>query len=285
MSIDAHQHFWHPARGDYSWMPPDDPVLTRPYGPADLEQGLRATGVRQTVLVQAAPSVAETEYMLGIADATPHVAGVVGWIDFEDPAQRADLERLAAHPRLKGIRPMIQDIPDVDWMLRPDLAWAFDALTESGLVFDALGFPRHLDPFLTLVQRHPDLKVVVDHCMKPQIRDGWPQGFDAWAPGIARIARDTSACCKLSGIVTEANAGVSAEDLEPYVAHVLEVFGPDRVLWGSDWPVLRLRQEYQDWHAMARDLVGRLAPGAEDRIFEATARRVYGLPAPQEETA
>ena len=284
MSIDAHQHFWHPARGDYGWMPPDDPVLSRPYGPADLEPGRKATGVRQTVLVQAAPTVAETEYMLGIADATPHVAGVVGWIDFEDPGQRSAFERLAAHPKLKGVRPMIQDIPDVDWMLRPELAWAFEALTGLGLTFDALGFPRHLGNFVELFQRHPGMKVVVDHCMKPQIRDGYPAGFNGWAEGIARIAQETPSFCKLSGIVTEADPGVTAQDLEPYVAHVLEAFGPDRVMWGSDWPVLRLRYEYEEWHAMARSLVDRLAPGADREIFEETARRFYDLPAPQEET-
>ena len=110
--VDAHHHFWHPARGDYGWMPPDDPVISRPYTAADLAGSLRSTGVHQTVLVQAAPSVAETDYLLGIADAVPHVEKVVGWIDFEDPAQFQTLKRLAGHPRFSGVRPMIQDIPD-----------------------------------------------------------------------------------------------------------------------------------------------------------------------------
>ena len=150
MIIDAHQHFWNPVRGDYGWMPDDDPVLSRRYGPHDLASALAATGVTRTVLVQAAPSVAETEYMLGIADATAHVAAVVGWIDFEQPSQIDTLRRLARHPKFAGVRPMIQDIPDDGWMLRDDIAWAFKAVVDLDLTFDALGFPRHLDNFLTL---------------------------------------------------------------------------------------------------------------------------------------
>ena len=155
--VDAHQHYWNPARGDYGWMPEDDPVLARPYGPGDLAPELGAHGIDRTILVQAAPTIEETEYLLGIADATPHVAAVVGWIDFENPDAR-HLQRLAKHPKFAGVRPMIQDIPDDGWMLREDVQWAFRALADLGLTFDALGFPRHLDPFLTILQRYPDLR-------------------------------------------------------------------------------------------------------------------------------
>ena len=123
MKVDAHQHYWQPARGDYGWMPKDDPILSRPYFPADLAPFLKTAGVDRTVLVQAAPTVEETEYMLGIADATPSVAAVVGWIDFEDRSHLKQLERLKSHPKFVGVRPMIQDIADVDWMLRPDVQW------------------------------------------------------------------------------------------------------------------------------------------------------------------
>lgn len=276
--IDAHQHFWHPARGDYSWMAPDDPVLARPYLPADLLPQLDAAGVSGTVLVQAAPSVAETHYMLGLADATPRVLGVVGWIDFDRPDEAETLARLAAHPRLVGIRPMIQDIPDASWMLREDVAWAYRALVSHGLVFDALGTPRHLAPFLELFQRHPDLRVVVDHCMKPQIRDADPAAFRRWADGIARIARETSAMCKLSGLVTEAPAGIGVEALRPCVEHVLEAFGPSRILWGSDWPVCRLRVEYGQWLETARLLTDHLPAPDRAAIFEGNARTLYRLP-------
>lgn len=279
MRIDAHQHFWNPARGDYGWMPKDDPVLARVYGPADLGPQRVAAGVDATVLVQAAPTVEETEYMLGIADATPFVVAVVGWIDFEDPAQAAVLKRLAGHPKFKSVRPMIQDIPDDDWMLRDDVQWAFRALCDLGMGFDALGFPRHLNNFHIILQRYSELRTVIDHCMKPQIRSHSEASFASWAEGMARLA-EAGAYCKLSGLVTEAAEDWSEEDLAPYAAHVLEAFGAERVMWGSDWPVCRLRAEYGEWHAVADRLTAHLGPGAQARIFGGTAAEFYRIAAP-----
>lgn len=275
--IDAHQHFWHPARGDYGWMPPDDPVLSRAYGPADLAAGLAATGVRQTVLVQAAPTVAETDYLLGLADATPHVAKVVGWIDFEDRTQAAVLARLARHPAFAGVRPMIQDIADDRWMLRDDVQWAYAALIDLDLTFDCLGFPRHLWHFHRLLTRHPDLRAVIDHGMKPPVRTGTAAERDAWADGLSALARDTAACCKLSGLVTEAGADRSDAVLHPYADRIVAAFGPDRVMWGSDWPVARRRCDYADWHAQARRLTRHHGAAAQEQIFAATARRFYRI--------
>lgn len=275
--IDAHQHFWHPARGDYGWMPEDDPILSRPYAPADLAPILNELGISKTVLVQAAPTVNETEYMLGIADASDRVAGVVGWIDFERPEDRATLERLARHPKYKGVRPMIQDIPDDDWMLRDDVQWAFRAIVETGLTFDALGFPRHLANFLTILSRYPDMRTVVDHCMKPQIRDHSSETFQFWADGMSRIANETGAYCKLSGVITEAGSDWTADELKPYTDHVLDAFGPSRVMWGSDWPVCRLRGEYQHWHDTARELTAALSDTDRDRVFGGTAAEFYDL--------
>jgi L-fuconolactonase len=277
VTIDAHQHYWNPARGDYGWMPKGDPVLDRPYGPADLAPQLAACGVTRTVLVQAAPTVAETEYMLGLADATPSVAAVVGWVDFENPTDRATLARLAAHPTFRGVRPMIQDIPDDGWMLRDDVAWGFRAVCDLGLTFDALGFPRHLAPFLTLLKRWPEMRVVVDHGMKPAIRDHSERGFAHWADGMARLAGETGAFCKLSGLVTEAGADWTAEALRPYVDHILRCFGPERVMWGSDWPVCRLRTEYGDWRATAEALTAGLSADDRARVFGGTAAAFYGL--------
>jgi L-fuconolactonase len=275
--IDAHQHFWHPARGDYGWMPPDDPVLARPYHPADLWPQLQAAGVEGTVLVQAAPTVAETEYMLGIADATPWVKAVVGWVNFEDPAERVTLERLSRHPKFKGVRPMIQDIPDDGWMLRADIAWAFEALAGLGLRFDALGFPRHLANFLTLLRRHPNLPVVVDHCMKPQIREASAAHLAFWSEGMRRIAGETAACVKFSALITEANPGWTVGDLRPYVEVVLTAFGPGRVMWGSDWPVCRLRGEYADWRGAALTLTEGLDEAARAQVLGGTAQAFYGV--------
>lgn len=277
MTIDAHQHFWHPRRGDYHWMPMDNPILARPYAPADLAPQLAAAGVKRTILVQAAATVEETEYMLGIADATDFVAGVVGWIDFERSEHIAHLERLAEHPKFLGVRPMIQDIPDVDWMLRDDVQWAYQAISRLGLTFDALGFPQHLDNFLTVFTRYPDMRVVVDHCMKPQIREGSEEHRKMWAAGMSRIAAETGAYCKLSGIVTESNEDWSVEALRPYTDHVLDVFGSDRVMWGSDWPVCRLRCEYGDWREAAEALTSSLSESERARVFGGTASEFYGI--------
>jgi L-fuconolactonase len=275
--IDAHHHFWNPARGDYGWMPPDDPILSRTYGPSDLAPVLAATGVSQTVLVQAAPSVHETEYLLGLADACPTVAKVVGWIDFEDAGQLQTLERLAQHPKFAGVRPMIQNLPDDDWMLREDVQWAFLALCDLDLTFDCLGFPRHLKNFHTILTRYADLRTVVDHCMKPQIRDGSEAHFKEWAIGLRRLADETLACCKLSGIVTEADTDWSQPVLQPYVDHVLESFGADRVMWGSDWPVARLRMGYEDWFTLAQSLTASLSDTERQAIFSGTAKRFYRI--------
>ncbi|WP_284165634.1 amidohydrolase family protein [Frigidibacter sp. SD6-1] len=277
MQIDAHQHFWNPARGDYFWMPKDDPVLARPYAPADLAPILAADGIDGTVLVQAAATVDETEYMLGLADATAFVKGVVGWVDFERPTDRESLRRLSKHPKFKGIRPMIQDIPDDDWMLREEVQWGFRAVADLGLTFDALGFPRHLANFLIILKRHPDMRVVVDHCMKPQIRTHSAASFAHWADGLARIAGETGAYCKFSALITEAEPGWTVEDLKPYVDHVIAVFGAERVMWGSDWPVCRLRAEYEGWRQAAQELTAHLPEAARARIFGGTAVEFYGL--------
>jgi L-fuconolactonase len=251
-------------------------VLARNYRLADLEPMLDHHNIAATVLVQAAPTIEETEYMLGIADSTERVAGVVGWIQFEQPDHIRHLERFAAHEKFRSVRPMIQDIPDDDWTLRPDLDWAFRAIIEHDVAFDALGFPRHLDRFVALFDKYPDMRVILDHCMKPQIAD---RAFDAWAPGIARIASETGAFCKLSGLVTEASENWTVDDLKPYVDHVLESFGPERIVWGSDWPVCTLRATYGQWIDATDQLLTGLGADERAAILGGNAVRFYRLDA------
>ncbi len=279
MKIDAHQHFWQPRRGDYDWMPKDNPLLNRAYAPSDLAAHLEQSGIAGTVLVQAAATVHETEYMLGLADATPFIKGVVGWIDFEDQGNLAHLTRLAEHPKFLGVRPMIQDIPDAKWMLRDDIQWAYRAIIDLDLSFDALGFPRHLSYFATLMARYPEMRVVYDHCMKPQIRDqrAGKNAFSEWADGMSKLAEETTGCCKFSGLVTEADAGWTIEDLRPFAQHVITAFGPDRVMWGSDWPVCRLGAEYTHWLETAQMLTLDLSADARAKIFGGTAAHFYRL--------
>ncbi len=272
--IDAHHHLWNPARGDYGWMPEDDATLSRHYRLQDLISVTEQNSITQTILVQAAPSVHETEYMLGIADSTDLIGGVVGWIDFEDRHDRQQLERLANHPKFKSVRPMVQDIEDDHWLLRDDIKWAFDAVIELDICFDALGFPRHSAPFLQVFQRHPDMKVVIDHCMKPQIADG---GFDDWATDIENLASQTSAFIKLSGLVTEAAEKANQRAMQPYIDHVVACFGADRIMWGSDWPVSRLSMEYGDWLSLAKSLTDQLSDAGKSAVFSNTASQFYSL--------
>ena len=270
MIIDAHHHFWNPSRGDYEWMARNLPLI-RNYLPQDFAAIKSQFGIHKTVLVQAADTIAETEYILGLADATDDVAKVVGWIDFENKADLQQLKRLAKHPKFAGVRPMIQDIPDEQWMHRPDVQWAYDAIIDLDLSFDALGFPIHLDPFLKLFKRYPKMRMVVDHCMKPEIRN---DAFAEWAKKIELIANETPAFCKLSGLATEAAPGWSAATLAPYIAHVIKVFGPDRVMWGSDWPVLNLNGNYSSWFETARACV---AKADYAQVFSGTATKFYRI--------
>jgi L-fuconolactonase len=273
MKIDSHQHFWNPARGDYFWMESAGAEpLRRTIMPRDMAPHLAAHGIDKTVLVQAAPTVNETEFMLGIADATEHVAKVVGWVDFENRDDLKHLARLKKHPKFAGVRPMIQDLPDPEWMHRPDVQWTFAALIDLDLTFDALGFPLHLDAFRRLFDRYPGLRTVIDHCMKPVIREGQ---FEPWASKMAAIARDTPVYCKLSGIATEAKPGWTKDTLKPYGAHVIAAFGPGRVMWGSDWPVLDLNGSYGSWHDAAVAIVGE-GPQAK-QIFSQTAAQFYRI--------
>lgn len=273
MIIDAHQHFWVPARGDYLWMARlgDSPII-RDVLPSHLAPHLGRCGIARTVLVQAAATVEETEYMLGLADATDFVAKVVGWIDFEDMGHRRHLERLARHPKFAGVRPMIQDLPDASWMHRPDVQWAYAAIVDLDLTFDALGYPLHLDHFRRLFDRYPKMRTVIDHGMKPAIRDG---AFEGWASALAAIARETPVFCKLSGLSTEARPGWTVDVLRPYAEHILDCFGAARVMWGSDWPVVELNADYESWWRAAQAIVGDRPGGAD--IFGGTAARFYRI--------
>jgi L-fuconolactonase len=270
--IDAHQHYWEPRRGDYGWLTPDLAPLYRTFGPDDLAPHLKRHGIARTILVQAAPTVEETRYMLGLAAAEPSVAGVVGWADFEAADAPAVVADLASDTLLVGLRPMVQDIPDDDWLLRPDLAPAFRALVAHGLVFDALALPRHLSRLLVVVDRHPGLAVVIDHGAKPFIKDG---RLDPWRADMAALAARPNVVCKLSGLVTEAGPDWSVETLRPYVDHLLAVFGPERLLWGSDWPVVNLAGGYDRWREASLVLLAGLTEAERAALLGGNAARLY----------
>jgi L-fuconolactonase len=273
--IDAHQHFWQLARGDYGWLTPALAPIYRDYGPVDLRPHLARCGIARTVLVQAAPTEAETRHLLDLAARSDGlVAGVVGWVDMEAPDAPVRIAALASDPRLVGLRPMIQDIPDPTWMLRPELEPAFRTIIGNGLAFDALVKPPHLPHLLRLLARHPDLRTVVDHGAKPDIAHG---AFEPWARDIAAIARETHALVKLSGLVTEAAADWRAAELRPYVEHLITCFGPTRIMWGSDWPVLELRASYARWFETTGALLAGLSAAERVQILGDTACAFYRL--------
>jgi L-fuconolactonase len=274
LTVDAHQHFWAPARGDYGWMGSSEALapLRRDFLPKDYEPVRERWGIDKTVLVQAAPTSHETDYMLGLADASDFIAKVVGWIDFENAEERARLENYARHQKFAGVRPMIQDIPDVEWMHRADIDWAYDAIVDLDLTFDALGYPIHLEGFLRLFERHPKMRTVIDHGMKPTIRN---RDTERWARIMERIARSTPVYCKLSGLATEAEPGWSIETLKPYAEHIVHCFGPERVMWGSDWPVLNLNGSFDRWRDASLKILGG-SRGAR-MILGGTAQAFYRI--------
>ncbi|MDA0635680.1 amidohydrolase family protein [Nonomuraea sp. MCN248] len=274
MIVDAHQHFWNPDTVEYSWLTPESGVLYRTYAPADLAPELRAAGVDRTVLVQAANSLAETDAMLAHADAHPFIAGVVGWIDLTDPAgAAAALDRYRRHPAFVGVRHLIHEEPDPDWLVRDGVLESLGLLAAAGLAFDVVSLlPRHLDHVVTVAERHPGLKLVVDHLSKPRIRD---HEWEPWATKLATAASYPNVCAKVSGLVTEADhERWTVEDLRPYVDYAVERFGPERLMFGSDWPVVLRASDYRTVFQVTHALLG----GTDtEQVFGGTAVRVYGL--------
>jgi L-fuconolactonase len=271
--IDAHLHYWRVDRGDYGWLAPDSP-LYRDFLPPDAAPNLDAAGIDGIVLVQAAPTEAETRFLLDLAQQDARVRGVVGWIDMEARDAPDRLAALAADPMLRAIRPMWQDIPDDGWMLRPALDPAYRALAGLDLGFDALARVRHLPNLLRLTERHPDLRITIDHGAKPDIAGG---GMAAWRRGMAELAAVPRLRCKLSGLVTEAAPGAPVEAVRPYAEALLELFGPARLIFGSDWPVCTLRCTYMDWWRWAQGFASGLTEAERDAVFGGNAAAFYGL--------
>ena len=274
--IDAHQHYWSLGRGHNDWPPPALAAIFRDFAPEDLKPHLAAAGMTKTVLVQAAPNLAETEFLLDLAAREETVAAVVGWVDLWSPDVRDDLQRFRQHPKFRGIRPMLQGIEDSFCILQPQAIAILKELPELGLRFDALIQPRHLPVIAALADRLPDLPIVVDHAAKPFISKGI---IEPWRADMAALARRENVCVKLSGLVTEAGPDWSIDRLRPYVRHLLEVFGPQRIMFGSDWPVVNLDASYAEWWQAANALLGDLDAAARNAAFSTTAARFYDIEA------
>ncbi len=275
MRIDAHQHFWRYDPVRFPWIGERMQVLKRDYLPSDLEPLLRAAGVDGTIAVQAEHAVAETEWLLELAERHPFVRGVVGFVDLCAPDAGEALARLAQRPKLVGVRHIVHDEPDDDFLLRPDFRNGIARLAEHALVYDLLLFPKHLPRAVRLVEQFPEQPFVLDHIAKPFIRDG---ARDPWREDLRQLAALPNVSCKLSGLVTEARwRDWRPEDIHPYLDVVLEAFGAERLLIGSDWPVCTLAADYARTLGVVVDWSTRLPPEARAALLGGNALRVYGL--------
>ncbi|MBN8247749.1 MAG: amidohydrolase family protein [Verrucomicrobia bacterium] len=260
MKLDAHQHFWRYDARQYPWIPAGTP-LQRDWLPADLAALQAPLGLDGSIAVQARQSPAETQWLLGLADADPRLRGVVGWVDLQSETVGDDLAVLAAHPKFVGVRHVVQDEPDDRFLLRPAFLRGLGCLREFGLTYDLLVYPKQLPAAIELVRRMPGQPFVLDHIAKPFIRDGV---LDPWRGQIRELALCPNVWCKVSGMVTEArHSGWTPEEFRPYLDVVFEAFGPGRLMFGSDWPVCLLAAEYREVHALALDHWDRLTGGGE----------------------
>jgi L-fuconolactonase len=275
--IDAHQHFWRIGEHDCAWPTADLVDIYRDFLPVDLQPLAQAAGVSGSVLVQSQESDLDTEFLLRLADESNLVKAVVGWVDLASPLAVARIQRLARHPKMRGLRPMLQSLPQDNWILNPDLEPAIAEMQACNLSFDALVRVRQLTYLRIFAKRHANLPMVIDHAAKPNIAGG---EFAAWAGGLAAMAELPHVHCKLSGLLTEANAEQGLDELRPYVVHLYHLFGAERLMWGSDWPVLKLAPNsryagYGDWLDLAKQLLPIASAGELDAIFGLTARNFY----------
>jgi len=275
MRIDAHQHFWKYSPAEYGWINDEMAALKRDFLPEDLKPLLAASGFDGSIAVQACHTIEETQWLLSLADKSQFIKGVVGWVDLCSADLPAQLDRLANHPRLVGVRHVMQAEPDDEFMLRDDFQRGIACLAGCGLTYDLLLFPRHLPVAVKLVQQFPQQRFVLDHIAKPGIADGL---IEPWARDIRELAKHENVCCKLSGMVTEARwKHWKREDFRPYLDVILETFGPQRLMIGSDWPVCSLSATYAETIAIVDDYIRQLAPGQEEQILGGNCASFYGV--------
>ena len=273
--IDSHQHFWQVGRFDYPWMSSDLGVLYRDYLPDDLVPILRQNGVKQTVLVQASNSVAESRWLLDLADKNSFIAGVVGWVDLMSVAIDAQLDELCARPKFKGVRHLVESEPKDDWLVQPAVLSGLKKLSARGLSYDLLVHTHHLQYVPLVADSCPNLPLVIDHMAKPPVARN---EIKEWSEALKPVASYPNVHCKLSGLVTEANwSSWQTNDLRPYVDYALEFFGADRMMFGSDYPVCLLAASYDIVLESFQELLKGLGDSDRDKIFSKNAARFYRL--------
>lgn len=272
--VDSHQHFWRLDRGDYDWLNADITALYRDYLPNDLMSEPIKLKVPETVVIQAAATNQETDFLLGLANKHEFIRGVVGWLDMTDyPANIDRLTQLAKNPKLKGIRPMLQEIADPDWILNPLFQPVFEKLIELDLSFDALINTAHLESILRIAKQYPLLRIVINHCAKPDIAN---HSFKNWARKLAYFQDKKNVFIKVSGLTTEASQNQqSTNSYRRYFQHVYKTFGAHRMMWGSDWPVVNLNSDYQKWLHISTMLSEHMTESELNAFFIKTASSFY----------
>jgi L-fuconolactonase len=275
--IDAHQHFWQLSQPfNYAWLDaPANAPIRRDFLPEHLEPHLRATGVQSTIFVQTQHNVAENRWALGLAARHPFIAGVVGWVDLASAACEEQLLEFRDHPKFVGVRHVTQDEPDDDFIVRPEVLLGLKVLEKHGVPFDLLFYVKHLRHVPVLARHLPALPLVIDHLAKPRIKD---RRTDDWLPHFCVAAGFPNVHCKLSGMITEADGQRwTAADLKPYVQTALECFGPERCVFGSDWPVCELAGTYEQVYHALGEALGPVSEAERGLIFGGTARRFYRI--------
>lgn len=274
MRIDTHQHFWRYTRAEYDWIDDRMSAIQRDFMPEDAKREMDRTGVDASVAVQVRQTLDETTWMCGLADRHPFIAGVVGWVDLQSPSVADDLDRVAAHRALVGIRHIVQAEPD-DFLDRPAFNRGIEALTARDIPYDVLVYARQIAAAEAFVSRHPDQRFLLDHLGKPDIRGG---GYDAWRRDFDRMAARPNVWCKLSGLVTEADwRRWTPGQLRPYLDHALEAFGPSRLMVGSDWPVCTVAATYGETMALVIDALREYSADEQADVLSGTARRFWNL--------
>lgn len=275
MRIDAHQHFWHYDPAEYVWITDKMKVLKRDYLPQDLYPLLEPTGFDGTIAVQARQNLQETEWLLELSGQYDFIKGVVGWVDLRSPDVRRQLEKYSQHPKFKGVRHVVHDEPDDRFMLLPEFQCGIAELKHFSLTYDLLLFSRHLPVAIQLIEKFPKQPFVVDHISKPVIRD---QIISPWKEDIEELATYEHVFCKLSGMVTESHwRQWKPEDFTPYLDIVLEAFGPDRVIIGSDWPVCTLCGDYRSVMHIVIDYIQQFPPETREKILGGNCAQFYKI--------
>jgi L-fuconolactonase len=273
MITDSHQHFWQVGRFDYPWMTRELGVLYRDYLPAELEPILARNGVEKTVLVQASNSLAESCWLLNLADENSFIAGVVGWVDLLSADVDTQLRELTAHPKFKGVRHLVESEPQDDWLIQPAVLSGLKRLSNYGLSYDLLVHTRHLKHIPRIAENCPELALVIDHLAKPPIAK---DDIKEWSQAFKPLASYPNIHCKLSGLVTEANwTSWQTDDLRPFVEFAIESFGPERLMFGSDYPVCLLASSYDRVLASFLEILSNLGDDEREKIFSRNAARFY----------